>query len=192
MSDNDNSTDDSFDPSFITGKDLERYFKLEDALFEFSKLFQDETNDRAMVIVGVTFLDMQLEQIIINFLVDDEKEVSKLLQHNQPLGGYANKVSAAYCFGLIGKTIRDDLRAVGRIRNRFAHDLYASFEDENIKSSSLSLKWHRISYMRPPDDASARDIFNVGVNRLASYLSGVVSIARGHKRSIQRDWDVSP
>lgn len=57
MSDKPNSINDNFDPSFITGKDLERHFKLEDALLEFSRLFQDETNDRSMVIVGAAFLD---------------------------------------------------------------------------------------------------------------------------------------
>src|SRR5215831_18418966 len=105
MSEDDNSPDDSFDPYFIKGKDLERHFKLEDALFEFSRLFRDETNDRAMVIVGAAFLDTQLEHILINFLVDDEKEVGKLLQPDQPLGTYGSRIRAVYCFGLIGKTI---------------------------------------------------------------------------------------
>ena len=181
------SADDGFSPFFITGKDLERYFKLEDALFEFSRLFRDETNDRAMVIVGAAFLDLQLEQIIINFLVDDEKEVSKLLQPDQPLGTYGNRIRAAYCFGLIGKTIRDDLRLVGKIRNAFAHDLYASFEDEKIRAWSSALSWHQVAYMQPPPGAPARDLFNVGVNTLASYLSGVVSIARRGKLLIQRE-----
>lgn len=187
MSDKPNSINDNFDPSFITGKDLERHFKLEDALLEFSRLFQDETNDRSMVIVGAAFLDTQLEHIIQNFLVDDEKEVDKLLKQDQPLGTYGNKVGAVYCFGLIGKTIRDDLRLVAKIRNTFAHDLYASFEDEKIRSWCFALKWHRISFAQPPDGASARSLFNVGVSRLASYLGDVTSIARGDKRSIQRE-----
>jgi DNA-binding MltR family transcriptional regulator len=187
MPDNDNSMDDSFDPFLITGKDLERHFKLQDALFEFSRLFQDETNDRAMVIVGAAFLDIQLEDIIRNFLIDDEKEVNKLLQIEGPLGGYASRVRAVYCFGLIGKTIRDDLQKVGWIRNAFAHNLYASFQDKEIRTWSSLLKWHRTSYMQPPEDASARELFHVGVNILAGYLGGVASIARGNKRSIPRE-----
>jgi hypothetical protein len=62
--------------SLITGKALERYLELEQALFEFAKLFDyEEPNDRAIVIVGASFLDMQLEHMLVNFLADDEKEV---------------------------------------------------------------------------------------------------------------------
>ncbi|GAB4203962.1 MAG: hypothetical protein Fur006_58690 [Coleofasciculaceae cyanobacterium] len=115
------------EPSLITGKALEKYFALQDALFEFSDLFRyDEPNDRSIAIIGAAFLDTLLEHILINFLVDDEKEVNKLLQYDQPLGTYGNRVTLAYCLGLIGKTIRNDLRLVGKRRNRFAHDLYAS------------------------------------------------------------------
>lgn len=48
------NADREYDPYWITGEDLERYFSLEDALLEFSRLFKhDETNDRALVIVGL-------------------------------------------------------------------------------------------------------------------------------------------
>ncbi|MBX3451325.1 MAG: hypothetical protein KF777_17285 [Planctomycetaceae bacterium] len=177
-------SDPEFDPSWITGKDLERYFSLEDALLEFARLFKhDETNDRALVIVGAAFLDMLLEHILINFLVADSKEVAELMRYDQPLGSYGNRIRAAYCFGLINKTIRDDLRLVGKIRNRFAHDLYASFEDEQIRSWCAALKGHRNAYMEPPPDAGERDLFHVGLNQLVCHLNGVVSIARGEKRT---------
>lgn len=185
-----NGVDDADDDAFarlITGRDLERHFKLEDALLEFSRLFRDETNDRAMVIVGMAFLDTQLEHVARNFLIDDEKEVGTLLQYDQPLGAYGNKFRAIYCLGLIGKTVRDDLRLVGKIRNRFAHDLYASFDDDAVRTWATSSTWHRISYMQPPAGASARNLFNVGVNTLASHLGGIVSIARSERRSIRRE-----
>jgi DNA-binding MltR family transcriptional regulator len=179
---NETDNDSEYDPYWITGKDLERYFSLEDALLEFSRLFKhEETNDRALVIVGAAFLDTLLEHILINFLVDDPKEVAELMRHDQPLGTYGSRIRSAYCFGLIGKTIRDDLRLVGKVRNRFAHDLYASFEDQQIRSWCAGLKWHR-TYVEPPPGVSERDLFHVGVNQLVCHLNGVVSIARGDKR----------
>lgn len=183
-------TDDNgenFDSSFITGRALEKHFELQDALLEFSKLFQyEEENDRAIAIVGAAFLDTLLEHILVNFLADDEKEVKKLLQYDQPLGTYGNRITMAYCLGLIGKTIRDDLRLAGRIRNRFAHDLYASFDDEKIQSWCKSLRWHRISiFIAPPPEATARDLFQVGVNQLVGHLHGLVSVARLEKRTIR-------
>jgi DNA-binding MltR family transcriptional regulator len=128
---------------------------------------------------------MLLENILINFLADDEKEVKKLLQYDQPLGTYGNRITTAYCLGLISKTIRDDLRFVGKIRNKFAHDLYASFENEKIQSWCISLRWHRIGYMEPPLEDSARDLFQVGVNRLVAHMNGLVSIAKTEKRTIR-------
>jgi hypothetical protein len=165
----------------IEGKALERRFDLENAMREFARLFRDETNDRAMVIVGAAFIDTQLEHVITNFLVDDEEEVGQLL------GTYGGKTRLAYCLGLIGPVVRDDVRLIGRIRNKFAHDLYASFSRSDISSWVSSLRWHRISYMTPPDGSSARDLFNVGLNQVAAHLSGIVSVARLEQRKIRRE-----
>ena len=174
--------------TLITGRDLERHFELQNALIEFARLFRDETNDRAMVIVGAAFLDTQLEHIVLNFLVDDEKEVAKLIQYDQPLGTYGGRISALYCLGLIGPVVRDDLRLVGKIRNRFAHNLHATFDDQAIQSWCNLLKWHRVAYMTPPAGASVRDLFNVGVNQLAAHLGGITSIARTSKRQIRNEF----
>ena len=173
--------------TLITGQDLERHFKLQDALIEFARLFRDESNDRAMVIVGGAFLEVQLEHIMLAFLVDDEKEVAKLTARDKQLGTYGGRTSALYCLGLIGPVVRDDLRLVGKIRNRFAHNLYASFDDQAIQSWCDQLKWHRIAYMTPPAGASARDLFNVGVNQLVCHLGGITSIARGSKCEIRKE-----
>ena len=123
-----------YDPSWITGKALEHHFSMREALFEFSRLFRDEENDRALAIVGGAFLDSLLENILVEFLVDDEKEVGELLRYDGAMGTYSGRIRAAYCLGLLRKTVRDDLRLVGKIRNRFAHDLTASFAEDPIRS----------------------------------------------------------
>jgi DNA-binding MltR family transcriptional regulator len=180
--------DDEYDPFWITGKDLERHFSLEQALLEFSQLFKhEEKNDRGLVIVGASFLETLLEHILINFLINDPKEVADLLRYDQPLGSFGNRTRAAYCFGLISKTIRDDLRLIGKIRNRFAHDLSASFDDQQIAAWCTALKWHRVGYMQPPHDAAVRDLFHVGLNQIVCHLNGIVSIARGEKRIAHPD-----
>ena len=64
----------TFSPTIITGKALERRFALQNALFEFARLFTyDEPNDRSIAIVGATFLEMLLERILVAFLIDDER-----------------------------------------------------------------------------------------------------------------------
>lgn len=165
--------------SFLTPKDAERYLTLNRVLQEFSRLFaDDEPNERAISIVGATFLDTILEHMLTAFLVDDEKEVSRLLHHQQPLGTFGGRTTMCYCLGLIPKIVRDDLRIVAKIRNRFAHDLDASFADERIRAWCSNLQWHRIAYATPPDGVTARDLFQVGVNCLVTYLNGMVGQAR--------------
>jgi hypothetical protein len=173
--------------SIIAGKDLERYFYLLHAGWEFHALFNDssEVNERAIAIVGASFLDTQLEHMLINFFVSDEREVQKLLQPERPISTFGSRTTLVYCLGLIGKVIRDDLRLVAKIRNRFAHRLEASFDDEPIRSWCLALKWHEIGMMmKAPEGATTRDIFQVGVNQLISHLSGLVGLARLDRRQI--------
>ena len=57
-----------------------------------------------------------------------------MLRYDGPMGTYSGRIRAAYCLGLLRKPVRDDLRLVGKIRNRFAHDLAASFADQQISS----------------------------------------------------------
>jgi hypothetical protein len=76
-------------------KEAEQYFRLREMLFEFARLFDyGETNDRAVAIVGPAFLDTLLTEMSINFLVDDEREVRRLMQPEAPLGTFGAKVSA--------------------------------------------------------------------------------------------------
>ena len=90
-----------------------------------------------------------------------------------------------YCLGLVDKLIMNDLKLVGKIRNKFAHDLNASFNDAKISQWCKELKWHKLSYMKPPTEATTRDLFQVGVHQLISHLNGTVSIARGSKIKIR-------
>ena len=172
----------------ISGKDLERYWGQRDALLAFHKLFneRDAIDERAIAIVGGTILDSILEHILINFMVDDENETKKLIGIDRPVGTFGSRVTAAYCLGLICKTVRDDLRIVGKIRNRFAHELQASFDQEPIRGWCHSLRWHEISMMRkPPDDAIPREIFKVCVNQLIGYLNGLAGVALLERRKIR-------
>src|SRR5213075_2150523 len=98
------------------------------------------------------------------------------MRYDGQMGTYSGRIRAAYCLGLLRKTVRDDLRLVVKIRNRFAHDLSASFAEDPIRSWCNSLRWHRGVYMEPPPSASARDLFHVDVNQLVCHLNGYVSI----------------
>ncbi len=167
----------------LSEKEAKRYLELRDMLFEFARLFDySENSDRAVAIVGPAFLDTLLTEILMNFFVDDDKEVLKLLQPEGSLGTFGAKVSACYCLGLIGQIVKTDLRLVAKIRNRFAHDLRANFSDAKIAGWCKSLRWHKQLFSETPSGATDRDLFQVGVNQLVAHLHGLVSLARNHKR----------
>jgi hypothetical protein len=81
--------------------------------------------------------------------------------------------------------IKNDLNVVRKVRNRFAHELNVSFEDEQIRSWCSELRWHKIAlFQEAPREATARDIYQVGVNQLIAHLGRRVGIARQQKRQI--------
>jgi DNA-binding MltR family transcriptional regulator len=161
----------------------DRAAELRQTFFEFASLFRyDEPNDRAIAIMGAAFLDRLLGEMLTNFFVDDEKEANRLLAPERPLGPFGARITACYCLGLIGETIAADLRLVAKIRNRFAHDIQVDFADSRIKSWCVALNWHRYSMGQPPEDATTRDLFQVGVHQLVTYLNGLVGVARLDRR----------
>jgi hypothetical protein len=167
----------------LSEKEAQQYFRLREMLFEFARLFDyGEASERAVAIVGPAFLDTLLTETLANFLVDDAREVHRLIRPEGPLGTFGAKVSACYCLGLIGGTVTADLRTIAKIRNRFAHDLLATFSDPQLASWCTALRWHKETLGEPPPNATARDIFQVGVNQLVCHLDGLVGQARLHRR----------
>jgi DNA-binding MltR family transcriptional regulator len=73
-------------------------------------------------IIGATFLEMLLENILREFLIDEEKRVTEeLFDGYKPLSTFSSKITMAYCLGLIYKSVHDDLHLIRKIRNEFAH-----------------------------------------------------------------------
>lgn len=105
-----------------------------DSLREFHELFNQRAviDERAIAIIGAAFLDSMLEDILTCFMVDDDKESKKLLNYDQPMGTFSGRITAAYCLGLICKTVRDDLGIIAKIRNKFAHELRTTFDQHPI------------------------------------------------------------
>jgi hypothetical protein len=113
-------------------------------------------------------------------------EAAKLVEG--ALGTFSNRVTATYCLGLICKTVRDDLRTIGKIRNKFAHEVHTSFDQESICAWCLALRWHEFSMMtKTPAEASPREIFKVSVNQLSGYLSGLAGVRLLERRKICHD-----
>ena len=176
--------------NIIDGEALDRYFSFNDALLEFHKLFNEENKDeRSIAIVGGTFLEMALEYILREFLPNQSSEIDELFKFPQSMSNFSSKINLSYCLGLIDKVIKNDLKLIKSIRNKFAHDLYVTFEDNQIKSWCKELKFYKISLMiEPPKNLTELEIFQVGVNQLISHLSGCIGFSRSEKRKLKNDF----
>jgi DNA-binding MltR family transcriptional regulator len=147
-----------------------------------------KSNDRACVIVGAVFLEIQLEQLLLNFLVDDKEKVEKLFDFNQPLGSFSSKISMAYCLGLIGSVLFDDLTIIRNIRNDCAHELQAiDFTNQSIAAKCKNFKLFRNPIAHTGQPASTRDHFLAVVTLMSIHLAKEIEEAKKEKRMIQGD-----
>ena len=152
---------------------------------DFARAFDFEhDNDREIVIVGCAYIESLIKAILREFLVQDKKELGLLLDESKgALPGLVQKARILYLMNVFPKVIFEDIRLVARIRNHFAHNVFAIFNDESVVKNIKKMKWYIESLkMGPPEDATIRDIYQVAVNQLVSHLVVLPSSAR-YKRS---------
>jgi DNA-binding MltR family transcriptional regulator len=90
-------------------------------------------SDRATALVCCSMLDSQLQILLKNFLVDDDKVNEDLFNNNMPLSTFSSKINFAYYLGLISSDERNNLNTLRKIRNVFAHQLEV-FSFDNSQS----------------------------------------------------------
>ncbi|MCX6376370.1 MAG: MltR family transcriptional regulator [Armatimonadetes bacterium] len=82
-------------------------------------------SDRGAALVAAQFLSDALEELLRACLIDEKKPVDKLLgteeMSDRPLSSFSSRIELAYCMGLFGRRVYDDLHAIREIRNHFAH-----------------------------------------------------------------------
>ena len=99
----------------------------------FMEDLQKET-DRGVALVGAAFLDDAVRALIRAAFIGESETADRLFEYPRPLHSFAARMDLAYCMGLIGKAMYQDLGLVREIRNRFAHQHHpAAFEDAEIR-----------------------------------------------------------
>lgn len=89
-------------------------------------------SDRGFAITVAAILDFYLEQLIKAFLIDVPAVRELFEGAYAPFNDLAAKSKAAYFMGLITKNEADEVNAIRRVRNVFAHEIDASFTHPNI------------------------------------------------------------
>lgn len=100
---------------------------------DYMKELQKETPRGAVIISGVVLGDL-LGKTLENYLTD-HKDVKKLLYGgvSAPLGTFYARILMAFGLRLIDEKEYANLQVIRRIRNHFAHNIQASFDDARVK-----------------------------------------------------------
>lgn len=123
-----------------------------------------DESPRGEVMVSATVLDEQLADCIRARLLE-HPDVGKLIDgFSAPFGTFATRILGAFALGCISERENDDLETIRSIRNAFAHELGANFDDDAIKDRCALLTF------------AAQDYGNVKVNTRGQFTSAVVAL----------------
>ena len=101
---------------------------------------------RGEVLISATMLDDLLAQSIKARLLDHDDATNLLDGFNAPLGTFSARILAAFALGIISEREYKDLDTLRKIRNKFAHNVHVSFEDQQIADLSKNLTFAAQDY----------------------------------------------
>ena len=103
----------------------------------------NQGSDTTAALIVNAWLDRHLEKALrLNFVQDLSKtELDDLFGYPAPLDSLSSKTRVAYAIGMFGKVTRDNLSAVTKIRNLFAHTpTPISFDTPEVANACKRLK----------------------------------------------------
>ncbi len=135
---------------------------------EVMKLLKDK--QRVEGILSLCPLDKMLDSLLRSIMIDDEKEVDRLMKDGRALEPFSMKVRLAYVLGLIPKVVKDDLVCINKIRNELAHsDRAPSFDTDPIRTLCATLSTAKgACWVNLPDAIGA---YRVAILRIAKFLT---------------------
>lgn len=154
---------------------------------EWQRLVQEfqKKSDRAVAILGTTYLNTHLSRLLECFLIDDEKISNMLLGEENPLGTFEARIKAAFGFGLISRTEYHDLVLIWHIRNRFIRDMgEGRFAEEDIRGLCKRLKIPDEVILQE-ENPTPRRLFVFGTAILAQQLMFRANEANEEKRTLR-------
>jgi hypothetical protein len=137
----------------------------------------DSQSDRGVAIVGVALLDEKLRQAL-DALFDpglSKRDRAELYDGPAaPLGTYAAKWRIARALGLFQADFQEDLKLLGRVRNRFAHHLgVRSFEEPRIADLCQQLRGYKIPRLARDGGATPLVVFKSAKDARSAFIATV-------------------
>jgi mannitol operon repressor len=145
----------------------------------------NKESDRGRVLISCSYLDDLMRRILLAFVIDRDSSQRLVEGFNAPLGTFSTRTAAAYALGLITEREFKECDTLRRIRNRFAHDMRASFDAQDIGDLCRNLTM------------AAQDYDAVVVDMRGRYTTAAVALILGltnrpvyvaRKRRQPEDW----
>ena len=136
-------------------------------------------SDRAVAIVGVALLDEMLRQALEAMFHPTLSVRDRADLFEGPaaaLGTYASRTRMARALGLFQDNFQKDLRLLGRVRNRFAHDLaVTSFEEPGIAGLCEQLLGYRTEHIARDGTATPWVEWRSGKDARQAFIATITS-----------------
>ena len=129
--------------------------ELTQKLLECNSMFSSYENesDRAAAILVTCYIETYLEECLKFILVDDPS-IDKLFKGTAPLSTLSARIDMAFALGIITEEIRKNLKNIGKIRNKFAHEpTVTSFAGSPVRDLCLNF-----SILEKYEDGTTRNV----------------------------------
>jgi hypothetical protein len=108
--------------SAVDEKDNSKFLQSCSEVYEwFKDVLRESDNNRALVLMGGTRLDLELEEAIKAKLAWNPEGQDNLFGPDRAIGSFSAKISLAHRLGIISDEFHSSVQIVRRIRNDFAH-----------------------------------------------------------------------
>lgn len=147
-------------------------------------------SDRGKVLISTGYMEEQLKDILLAFMIEGATANDLLTSGNAPLGTFSARIAACYALGLVSEDEHHDLTLVRRIRNDFAHDIHTTFETPSVvdRCRLLRLKAHDYSSEKMGDVVvpPAEQFTTAAVSLIMHFTNRPHFVAQ--RRRAYRDW----
>jgi hypothetical protein len=126
-------------------EDLKAKYPNLEKFWPYLELLRKES-PRGKVLISTGFIEQQLKEVLLAFMLPVSQAEDLLEGANAPLGTFSARISACYTLGLIKEVEHHDLNVIRRIRNDFAHDIHTSFETTSVVDRCRELKMKAHDY----------------------------------------------
>ena len=99
-----------------------------------------------VVLISAGFLEQQLKDILLAFMLKDAAAEEFVEGGNAPLGTFSSEITAAYLLGLLSTDEHNDLKLIRKIRNDFAHEVETTFNTPSVVDRCKLLKYKAEDY----------------------------------------------